>query len=305
MRRLIVRGATVVAAAGAAVALGAPAALASGTHHELHQVVDVRGDGSVVHLDHTSVQAGSITFRVHTTNATTPDGGGGSQITMFEPVAGKTVQDVFADLRQEFEGDAAAGTKALEHDAAFYGLADVVVGSPATVTEKLSPGTYYLVDLGTPPSGGPPQFTTLTVGSHRHGIEQDSDLRSQVSVKAVEPDRFVAPRKWPHKGTFTFSNKSGTLHFVDLQPVQPGTTDKQVQDYFDAQLKLPQDQQQAPSFALAGRPSVGAEVLSPGRSLKLTYDLPKGTYLLVCFVSDDETGMPHAVMGMHEVVTLR
>jgi hypothetical protein len=33
--------------------------------------------------------------------------------------------------------------------------------------------------------------------------------------------------------------------------------------------------------------------------------LAPGTYVLQCFVADDVTGMPHAIMGMHKVVTLR
>jgi hypothetical protein len=37
----------------------------------------------------------------------------------------------------------------------------------------------------------------------------------------------------------------------------------------------------------------------------VTYNLPRGTYVLICFVSDEETGMPHALMGMHKVVILK
>ena len=45
-------------------------------------------------------------------------------------------------------------------------------------------------------------------------------------------------------------------------------------------------------------------MLSPGREARLTYHLPAGTYVLLCFVADDVTRMPHAFMGMHKVVTL-
>jgi hypothetical protein len=297
MRRSLLRGAAVVATVGALVSFEASAAFASERGGEYQQVVDVRGDGSAVHLDRSHIHAGSIRFRVHTTNRSTPNGGG-SQITMFRPEAGATVQKVLADAAEEFGGNPAKGTRDLEHDAAFYGLADVVVGSPVTVTETLSPGTYYLLDLANPPSGAP-AVTTLTVDAKRAGIEQDSDLRSRVTVKAVEPDRFVAPRSWPRRGTFTFTNRSATLHFVTLERVTPGTTDEQVQAYFDS------GSQQPPPFMVPGAPSAGADVISPGRSLQLTYSLPKGTYVLLCFVADDETGMPHAMMGMHEVVVLR
>jgi hypothetical protein len=301
MRRSLLTGVAVVAAAGAFVAMGAPDALASerGGHGrwEHQQVVDVRGDGSAAHLSTTHLHAGSIQFRVHTTNPTTPDGGG-SQIGMFKLKNGADLPKVFGDLAEEFGADPAKGTRDLVHDASFYGLADVSTATPATVTESLSPGTYYLVDLGKQPSG-PPAVATLTVDGKRAGIEQDSDLRSQVTVKAVDPDRFVAPRKWPHQGTFTFTNRSDTIHFASLEPVKAGTTDKQVQAYFDSHSDQP------PPFLDPSRPSTGSDVLSPGKSLQLSYSLPKGTYVLLCFVADDETGMPHALMGMHEVVVLK
>ena len=36
----------------------------------------------------------------------------------------------------------------------------------------------------------------------------------------------------------------------------------------------------------------------------MTYNLPPGTYVLLCFIADDENGMPHAFMGMHKVIVL-
>jgi len=29
----------------------------------------------------------------------------------------------------------------------------------------------------------------------------------------------------------------------------------------------------------------------------VSYNLPRGTYVLLCFVADDMTGMPHAIHG--------
>ena len=74
-------------------------------------------------------------------------------------------------------------------------------------------------------------------------------------------------------------------------------TDKQVQAYFDSHVQTP------PPFGI-NRPTIGMDVLSPRKQLVLSYSLPKGTYVLLCFVADDETGMPHAFMGMHKVIKL-
>jgi hypothetical protein len=256
---------------------------------ETQQTVHVMGSASSVSLDHTAVWAGSIRFVVSTTNS-----GGGSGITLFKLKAGKTLADVMKGVADEFGNDPALGTRELTDAATFRGLADVVVGTPLTVTENLSPGTYYVVDASAPPHGAPP---TLIVKPAKHDVEQDSDLSSQTVVSATSADRFVAPRNWPHEGTYTFRNTSDTLHFMILQPVKKGTTDKQVSDFFASGAPG------VPPFARPG-PSVGNDVVSPGYSLQVSYDLPEGTYVLLCFVADDVTGMPHAFMGMHKVVVL-
>ena len=173
------------------------------------------------------------------------------------------------------------------------GLADVVPGWPEVVTENVTPGTYYLMDLGN--SVLPPALTTLTVRRAGPHIEQDSDLRSQLTAMATSADRFIAPRNWPHAGTVTFKNVSDTLHMMDIQRVKPGTTDQQISDFFNGTN---------PNVPFLPGPTGGNDVTSPGVTLQLTYNLPPGTYVLLCFIADDQTGMPHAFMGMHKVIVL-
>jgi len=295
MRRQVLKGATVLLSAGALMALGLSPAGAETSHPEIQQTVHVTGNGSSAAIDHATIWAGSIRFAVSTTNPSGPNGGG-SQITMFKPKPGKTLADVFKGVADEFGANPALGTRELTAAATFRGLADVVMGYGETVTETVSPGTYYLVDLANPPAGAP-QLTTLTVKPAKAHVEQDSDLASQTVVSATSADRFIAPRTWRHEGTYTFRNTSDTLHFMELQPVKTGTTDAQIQKYFDSGVQTP------PPFMKMG-PSGGNDVVSPGYSLQVTYDLPKGTYVLLCFVADDVTGMPHALMGMHKVVVL-
>ena len=295
MRRHVLKGATVLLSAGALMALGLSPAGAETSHSEIQQTVHVTGNGSSVSLDHATIWAGSVRFAVATTNPTGPNGGG-SQITMFRPKPGHTLADVFKGVGDEFGANPALGTRELTAAATFRGLADVVMGHGEVVTQNVSPGTYYLVDLANPPAGAP-QLATLTVKPAKENIEQDSDLASQTVVRATSADRFIAPRYWPHEGTYTFRNTSDTLHFMELQPVKTGTTDAQIQAYFASGVQTP------PPFAKMG-PSGGNDVVSPGYSLQVSYDLPKGTYVLLCFVADDVTGMPHALMGMHKVVVL-
>lgn len=288
--------------AGVAVVATAAPALAGGTHQEtrkegshrlLQQQVAVVGHGNSVTLSTDHVFAGSIRFAVSTTNKD------GSEVSLFRLKPGKTLTDLYTALADEFSSTpltAAKGTREIVATAIVRGLADVVPNYPETVTETLSPGQYYAMDLATPPSG-PPALTPLKVLWGGRHVAQTSSLYSQVSVKTVD-EHFLAPRVWPHQGTYTFTNWSDTIHFMQLQPVTPGTTDQQIQAYFASGSQAP------PPFMVQG-PSGGNDVVSPGYSLQVSYELPPGTYVLLCFVADDQTGMPHAVMGMHKVVVLK
>lgn len=290
-------------AAAAVLALGPSAAVSASTsaHREIPQTVTVVGNGSSVTMNRHFVQTGSISFRTSTTNPST-GGGGGSNISLFRPSAGHTLANVFADLQEEFSQKpavAAKGTRDLVRDVIVYGLADVTRGFPEVVTRHLNPGTYYLMDLGNQPKGLP-VLQKLTVGTDATAFEQDSDLVSQTFVQATSADRFIAPHLWPHKGTYTFSNVADTIHFMTMIPVKDGTNDAQVQAAFNA----PPSQQNGPPPFFRPGPSGGNDVVSPGRTLQVSYNLPPGAYVLACFIADDKTGMPHAVMGMHKVIRL-
>ncbi len=254
----------------------------------------VVGDGSRVAISQPTIQAGTDSFVVLSNNKTP---GSGSNITLFSLKGGATGSQVAADLRDEFNqtpATAAKGSRELVRDVNAIGLADVSGGASATVTVNLTVGTYYLMDLTNFSGVGSPIFTPLrvTAGSGR------GPLHGDVSVQATAADRFTAPNTWPHTGSYVFANTAkDTLHFMDLQPVKAGTTDAQVQTYFNSNAQGP------PPFGLSG-PSAGNDVVSPGNTIRVAYNLPAGTYVLLCFVADTTTGMPHALMGMHKVIKL-
>lgn len=294
--RQIIRFATAGLAACGLMALALPAI--AGTDGAADHCVTVKGSGSSALLGSAKVKGGTVCFTVSSTNPGTPGGGGGSSINMFRPNHGVSLATALSDFKDEFSSDlatAAKGTRELNSDVSFYGLAAVVPGHPETVTEHLRAGTYYLWDLAQTASGGPlPAPVTLTV---KEGGESHS-LHGSVSVSATSADRFTAPRTWPHQGTYLFHNVADTIHFMAIIPVTHGTTDEQIQAFFDSHATSP------PLFFAPG-PSGGNEVVSPGRTIQVAYNLPKGTYVLMCFVADDMTGIPHALMGMHKVIKLK
>ena len=289
----ILRAAAVFTAAGGLLALAGPASASD--HGAAGHRITVVGNGSSVRIDHTTVHAGTISFKVSSTNPASQNGGG-STITLFRPKHGVTLAQVFADLREELSSTpavAAKGSRDIVRDVSLYGLADVIPGYPEIVTENLRHGTYYLMDLANYSGKGQPKTTRLVVTGHAEARA----LYGRVHVAATSTDRFIAPASWPHHATYLFRNVSDTIHFMAIVPVKDGTTDQQIQAYFSSGSQSP------PPFARNG-PSGGNDVVSPGKTIAVSYNLPRGTYALLCFVADDVTGMPHAVMGMHKVIRL-
>ena len=287
------RAAAVLVATGGLLASAAPAF--ANEHTAAGHGVTVVGDGSSVGVDRATVEAGRVSFNVSSTNPVV-QGNGGSNISLFQPKHGVTLEQVFADLREEFSSQpatAATGTRDLVRDVSIFGLADVVPGSPEVVTENLRSGTYYLMDLVKFSGVGQPTTTRLSVAGNGTG----SPLKGRVLVTPTSADRFIAPSTWSHSGTYLFHNVADTIHFMAIQPVEAGTTDPQIQAFFDSGSQTP------PPFFRAG-PSGGNDVVSPGGTIRVAYNLPAGTYVLLCFVADDVTGMPHALMGMHKVIQL-
>jgi hypothetical protein len=295
MRRRLLRSTVVLAAAGAVLVATGPAALAGGDHHghgHDAQTVHVVGNGKQAQLDDQRVRAGTVRFEVSTTGAF-------SAVTMFSLKNGATLDQFFDDVRNEFNPadplTRAKGTRDARAHATFYGLADVVPGVPLAVSEDLRPGTYWVMDLTTPPDAvNDPPVTRLWVTSGGSG---DDDPHADVHVK-MTGDRFLAPAVWPRQGTWSLRNADDTVHFMLLQPVLPGTTDDQVQS---ALMK----DGTVGALADPSRPPVGSEVVSPGIRHAVDYDLPPGRYVLLCMIADETDGTPHALMGMHRVITLR
>jgi plastocyanin len=295
MRRPLLKVALTLLSIGGLLTLGAAPAVADSSGSEIYQTVRVVGNGTSVWIDHHTIRSGSIRFAVSSTNPQTQNGGG-STVSLFQLDSGRTVSKFQSDLAHEFSQNpatAAQGTRELTRDVRVMGLADVVPGRPEVVTEYIGPGTYYLMDLGN--QVFPPALTTLTVRSGGANIEQESDLTSQLGVAVTSADRFLAPRNWPHQGTYTFANVSDTLHMMDIQRVKPGTTDQQITAFFNGTSH---------NVPFMPGPSGGNDVTSPGTIFQVSYNLPPGTYVLLCFIADDQTGMPHAFMGMHKVIVL-
>ncbi len=241
---------------------------------------------------------GTVTFRVET------DDPAGRQLQIFRPHPGVGPDQVLHDFAQAVSHDpatSAAGIRAARADAEALGGALVTPQVPVTVSEDITPGTVYLVDFSeilAHPEVTPPVKALELCGDEGgrlprfpHGIV--------IQQETAAGPRFQTEDVRDADGDFLVHNSAPELHEMQLQPVAPGTTDDQVQAFFDS---LVQGNPIAPPFT--GQP-VGLGVISPDRDAVFhAHDLPPGTYVLLCFVPDDQLGVPHAFLGMHKIVQL-
>ena len=175
----------------------------------LDSTVMVHGCTQGLTIQHGQVHAGLVRFLIDTTNDQ------GSNVVMFTPATGETVNKVLADLHDEF--------------------------------------------VRRSPHGGAGHQGTCRRCPVLHGP-------------------FPLPlHVLPKAGIISVSNVGGTIHLMHVSPVKQGTTDNDIQRFFDSH------DQGEPPFALDG-PTIEMGTLSPGRHADITYSLPAGTYVLQCLL---------------------
>ncbi|GAA1172374.1 hypothetical protein F4556_006448 [Kitasatospora gansuensis] len=298
---LLFRGAR--AAAVAALALtsgltGIGTADATGRTGSAPVPIEVRIGASGIQAP-ASAPGGLVTFHV------TTDDPAGRALQVFRPKAGITLDQVLADFTKAVAStdpaDTANGISAVEHEAEALGGVTVVPAVAGSATTEISPGTVYLLDF------------TAFLQDQSAPVLRSLELCAGPSADLAEfPDgiviteetaggpRFRTENVTLADGRFLVHNASDEIHEMTLQQVPDGTTDAQLQAIYDAILAGNPPPQGGPAPL-----SVGLGGISPGRTaLYHAEHLPPGTYALICFVPDHESGLPHAFLGMHKVVVL-
>jgi hypothetical protein len=199
-----------------------------------------------------------------------------------------------SEFRSDFADDEnLAAIRRIDRKVVFYG------GMPAGPRRHsqfgmwLDAGRYHLVDLDRP---------TVAVGLRVQGPPQRRALPRATGavdmvLKGDDHPRFRTPARLPRSGWLRQTNRTDEPHFMDLAQVRESTTRKQVR------RALSGNGQEEPPWLIKFNP--GTFVVSPGRTVVWKYDFPRGKYLELCFWPDDETGMPHALMGMFNFTHLR
>lgn len=174
------------------------------------------------------------------------------------------------------------------------GGAALAQGTETWVVLDLTPGAWHITTL---------QGTTLAVPFEVTG-EFPADAaapEANVELDMFEMDFKVLSGEFvAGENVVTVHNSGAQLHFVEVLQVPDGTTEEQVDGLFNSYMTgtpEPDMLNEADTMPVYFSPDQ-----SPDVSMTFPMTLEAGSYLFTCWIPDPETGMPHAMLGMHELI---
>jgi hypothetical protein len=177
------------------------------------------------------------------------------------------------------------------------GVAPIKAGQTGVVTQRLQPGTYYVIDDESPedaPENAPSPYergATATIQVRDDGGSDAALPKADARVTAVEYG-FRTTELKVGRHEVEIDNAGREPHHVIAFPINPGKTINDVRTAFaseNEQTQPPVDFQNI----------TGTSVLDGGTKQVATLNFAKaGKYAMVCFIADRAGGPPHAAKGM-------
>lgn len=183
-------------------------------------------------------------------------------------------------------------------NAGYVGLPDwPEPGASITGIVDLQAGNYFMFD----PFSTRSAFPTVSDGGGSFGPEPEA-----TAVIELKEMQFVLPQNGLPAGParLKLSNVGAMAHEFQVLPVPAGTTVDQMQALFamlDNATPPPNDPLAAALSAY--QPVAAMSILGEGRTAWLDTDLAAGTYAVLCMLPFPD-GVPHAMQGMLEIVTI-
>ena len=170
------------------------------------------------------------------------------------------------------------------------GVASTPAGEARTVTQVLEPGTYYTTNTESNKLD-PSTMIALTV----EGDESDAELEADARVEAGEY-AFTTDGLKAGANEIDFANIGAQPHHLLIAPLKGDTTAEEV----EAAIKTEKGPPPFDEKALQG-----TAVIEGGESQIVEFELDKGRYVMLCFISDRQGGPPHALKGMVDEVEIK
>jgi hypothetical protein len=252
----------------------------------------------------TSLGYSELTIRTESGEITIPEQvEAGRTLIAYENVGGEASHPILVQVPEAIGLDRAVadlGPEAMEPpawflDATFPGfVGETLPGETSRVIVDLVPGDYLIVD------DAPFEFEVVASDATPAGNQAPPADRV---VTLFEMGFDFSEALEPGQQVWEVANEGSVPHELLLVwSPEPVTAEQALE------LVSFEDSAATPS---GGGPSLeeivpigGMGWLSPGMSAWTEVTLETGTYIALCFVFDPETGMPHAMQGMVDIVTV-
>ncbi len=216
---------------------------------------------------------------------------------IFRVKDGADVAGAKALVVRNFNGEEVSQEEEKSFTDGFYGGAVFVEpGARKEVGVTVIPGTYvvYLDGITDEGINVTPEFiTTLEVTPSSASVEAPTP---DYTIKMVD-HAFAFPADMKAgKHLFRVENIGHQEHMMFISKMLPGKT------FADVQALL--EDPTLDSTTVMEEETFGVHGISPEAFNDVEFELEPGNYAAVCFVTDPETGAPHAFLGMTQVFTV-
>ena len=308
-RRVSAIASVVALVIGGFLATAAPASADTGHGKAQGVWIKVTGDGSHASISNKDVHPGWLKLNIKDSTSPTTLG---AQIVVVQMRDHYSVKRLVADINVQLVQSttpvqfaaAAKSTRDINKIAIALGGGDTFGSAPFFRSDTIwvpKCGDYYVINTGA--KNGVAVVGKLDASGRT--VESGApDYSGTVSLGNGSADTITLRGHMPAKGTIKVRNNSDSIHLLSISKVADNATDPLVTAEYAALMNgtLTSDPE---GLFTQGAPSTGSDAVSAGHASLLSYNLPKGTYVLQCFVADDVTGIPHAFMGMHLIVHIR
>jgi hypothetical protein len=204
-----------------------------------------------------------------------------------------TLDEALADFGAAFEHNDLEALNRVYDNVIFIGSATASPGKPNTFIANLAKGKYLAVDfsLQAPTAD---MFAPFTVTGDPTG----STAPTSPTITATGDKTWAKnPASIPAKGMLRFRNVARSPHFIEIDRLKAGKTYADWVAWVNAGGNGPPPIRNEGSFY--------RDVVSPGHSYQFKYGTIPGKYVVMCWMPDRKTGMPHVLMGMSRPLTIR
>jgi hypothetical protein len=179
--------------------------------------------------------------------------------------------------------------------AAFGGTAQAII--------DLTPGEW-VAWAGFPDAPQPPVGLTVT-GEAGATPAAGDEPAADVTVTMFEYDFAVEGSLTPGPHVFAVTNVGAQPHEMFMLRAPGPVTEEQIAQFLEMDMQggtpVPDADMPNPDEFI---PAASMTPLSMGKTGWIPVTLEAGTYIVLCFVPDIESGMPHAYHGMYQVITV-